>query len=372
MTAAASPSATAQETPTPKEKMVVTDIKNGIGLITLNRASSGNALTLEMIRSIDLAMEEWAKNPDVKIVLVQSEGDSFCSGADMRVIYDTLDDVDNDLRKDYFREEYILNRHIFHFPKPFVSVINGQMKGDGVGLAVFGSHRIASDKTRLTMSETDIGFIVDGGATYQLSRMPGATGMYIGLTGVELDAADALYTGIATHYIAPDKLKAVEEHLTAGGFSDNAKQELDEILKPYNKNPGTSQLEAQKSYIDQCFDRTSVEEILYQLAEGETDWHKAVLQALILRSPTCLKVAQRLIRAGRRLPFDEALQLEYRVAQHVMQHHDFREGIRAHIIDEDHKTQWLPDIPEAVSTRALDRFFEPLPEGELRLKIDEE
>lgn len=342
---------------------------NGLGCITLNRPARKNALTLETIRTIDATLEAWKNDDKINLVLFRAEGDAFCSGADMEMLYPELENHHSDLTKDYFREEYILNRHIHLYPKPVISLINGAASGDGIGLALFGSHRIITENARFSLSETDMGFIADGGATYFLSRFPGRSGWYVGLTGLELSAGDAMYTGLGTHYVPNPKAKALEEQLRAGGFSKNAKAELDEILKPYTSAAPASTLQQYQAHIDYCFVFSTVEEVMYQLAEGGTDWHRQALDAMKKHSPTSLKVTHRLIKAGRRMEFDEALQLEYRISQHMIRHPDFHEGVRAHIIEKDHAPKWLPDMPEAVSTARVDQFFEPLPEGELRLKL---
>jgi len=352
-----------------KEESILTDTVNGLGIITLNSPETQNALTLENIRLLDATLEAWKKDDQVHMVLLQAKGEVFCSGADLKLLYPELNDRHSDLTRDYFREEYILNRHIHHYPKPWISILNGEVDGDGIGLALFGSHRIVTEKASFHLSETDMGFIADGGATYYLSRFPGRSGWYVGLTGLPINAGDAIYTGLGTHYMSETKAQKLQEQLSAGGFSTNARAELDEVLKPYIETAPDSELKAHQRDIDYCFAFSTIEEVMYNLAQGGSDWHLAALDAMKKHSPTSLKATHRLIKAGRRMDFDEALQLEYRLSQHMMRHPDFKEGIRAHIIDKDHNPAWLPDMPEAVSTAMIDQFFEPLPEGELRLKL---
>lgn len=355
--------------PVKRDTYLSTDVKNGVGVITLNRPDAKNAMTLEMIRDFDLALEHWAADPAVKLVLVRHRGQYFCTGADMDSMHSSLLERDNSLVADYFREEYILNRHIFHFPKPYVSVLNGVVRGDGVGIGLFGSTKIVTEHTSISLSETDSGFITDGGASYLLSRFPGHTGSYLGLTGAEIRYQDALFLGIATHFVKSEHIAQFEEHIMAGGFSEKAPLELQELLRPYAKPVEESPLMTFQPEVDRCFNFTTLEEVLFALASGKTSWHQKTLELLTSRSPTSLKATHRLIRAARRMSFDDALQLEFRVAQHMMRHPDYLEGIRAFVADKDDRPTWRPDLPEAVSTARIDSFFEPLPEGELNLKI---
>ncbi len=348
-----------------------TESKNGVGLITLGGEDAHVYLTLNIIRQIDLALREWEVDNAIRMVVLRSTGSVFCAGADMNDLYEAIcrGEGRDPLTRDYFRENYIMNYRIFQFSKPFVSLINAPLLGDGLGLALYGSHRIVTERVRLAVPETEIGFIPDAGATYFLSRFPGVIGRYIGLTGAHMHATDAVYVGLATHYITAERLHQLEENLLAGGFTDKVQQELEEIIAPYKQVPEESPLKRGQAEINRCFNHSHLEDIMYHLAEGASDWHRQTLGALKAASPTALKATLRLLKAGRRLSFEEALQLEYRVSQYILTHPDFREGIRAHIVERDHQPHWYPDVPEAVSTPSIDRFFEPLPEGELRLRL---
>lgn len=352
------------------ESHILTETFHGVGVITFNREEKQNALTLEMIRIIDKTLRAWASDNSIHMVMVRNKGQDFCTGADLEAFNAAFDDRDMASTRDYYREEYILNRLIYHYPKPYLSLLNGWVRSDGVGLSLFGSTRVANENTRLVLSETDIGFIVDGGATYFLSRFPGYAGWYAGLSGTHIQAADALYLGAATHYISARRTEELQNAIFAANFTPGkVAEQLEALLKGMHVDPGASEIQQQQKDIDHCFGQSSIEAIMYALAEGESDWHQKTLKRLMAASPTSLKITHKLIKAGRRLTFDEALQLEFRVSQYVMRQADFREGIRAHIIEGDHKPRWSPDIPEAVSTALIDSFFEPLPEGELKLDI---
>jgi enoyl-CoA hydratase len=222
--------------------------------------------------------------------------------------------------------------------------------GGGVGVSVHGSHRIATEHTQFAMPETGIGLFPDVGGSYFLSRCPGALGMYLGLTGARLVAADAIYCGIA-QYVAPAQTWAA-----LSGTASVAR-----IAQP----PARPQLAHHRALIDRCFSKDSVEEILAAL-EAETDrFATETLVVLDAKSPTSLKITHRQIRLGCDLDFDNCMRMEWRMVNRVIAGHDFYEGIRATIIDKDRKPRWQPARLEEVTGAEVARYFAPLPGDEL-------
>lgn len=344
------------------------EVQNGVGSVTLNRPETLNALSLDMIQACDRQLEEWENNADVNAVLIHAEGREFSSGADLKALYEALDKPDSDLTRVFYREEHLLARRLYNYEKPIISLVDGAIIGDSVALAIFNSHRVMTENASFLLPETGIGFFPAGGVTHFISRCPGNLGRYIGLSGAELNAADCLYAGLATHYIPSIKLKEVEENILAGGFSDNAFSEITRVVESFAEEASPAPLESYHSAVDECFGKESVEEIMSALAIKDGEWERQTLETLKKKSPSSLKVTLRLIRAGSRLSFDEALRLEYRVSQHFVGSHDYREGIRAALIEKDHNPQWKPDMPESVSTADVDAYFTELSEGELQFQ----
>src|SRR3546814_12933088 len=127
-------------------------------------------------------------------------GKGFCAGGDIRALYDGRG---TSVTAAFFRDEYRLDRSIFHFPKPYVALIDGIAMGGGVGVSVHASHRVVSESTVFAMPETGIGLFPDVGGSYFLPRLPGEIGTYLGLTGGPHHGADCLYAGI-DHRHGPD------------------------------------------------------------------------------------------------------------------------------------------------------------------------
>jgi enoyl-CoA hydratase len=341
----------------------------GLATITINRPQALNALTLANYRRIDPALRGWAADPSVHAVVVRGAGDrAFCAGGDVRAVYEAGRGISGDpsLTAVFFREEYELIRRIHHFPKPYIAIIDGVTMGGGAGISVNGAYRIATERTLFAMPETGIGLFPDVGATRFLNRCPGHIGRYLGLTGVRLNAADALYCGFASHAIQRDRIQALLEELTGDHVAVEA------VLGRFVAAPDPSPLAALQPVVDRCFAGDTVEAILEALAAeasaggAHAGWAAETHADLLTKSPTSLKITLRQLTIGRDYDLDAALALEYRLTQHVMAGHDFYEGIRAMLIDRDRNPQWRPATLAQVPESAVDGYFAPLGDRELR------
>jgi len=335
---------------------VLFERRGALGLIILNRPQALNALTLDMIHAMTARLEDWAGDPAVATVLIRGAGDrAFCAGGDIRALIQP----DNAAYiAGFFADEYRLNRLIFRYSKPYVALIDGIAMGGGVGVSVNGALRIATEATLFAMPETGIGMFPDVGGSYFLPRCPGETGMYLGLTGVRLRAADCLYAGIADGYIGAAKHAVMIERLQAGEGPDS-------VLRDLEGSPGAAPLADERAAIDRCFSGDSVEEIVVALEEEGGAWALRILEAMKAKSPFALKVALRQLRLGRALDFEACMAMEYRLSQRVVPGHDFREGVRAVVVDKDQAPRWDPATLAEVSEDTVTACFAPLGDTEL-------
>ncbi len=183
------------------------------GIIRLNRPKTINAVTLEMFRDVDKALDAFEADPAVGLILLEGAGErGLCAGGDIRALYENSK-VKGDLGKILWREEYILNARIAKFPKPYVAFMDGIVMGGGVGLSAHGRHRVVTERTRLAMPEVGLGFFPDVGGTWLLSRSPGEIGTYFGLTGQTMNGPDAVYARFADAVVPSGKLAALREAL---------------------------------------------------------------------------------------------------------------------------------------------------------------
>lgn len=343
--------------------------QGSIGMVTLDRPKALNALTLEMIETLHAKLEEWREDAAVQAVIIQGTGPkAFCAGGDVRAVYEAGREG-SDLTQRFFREEYKLNRTIKHFPKPFIALLDGITMGGGMGVSVHGRYRVATEKTVMAMPETAIGFFPDVGGSYFLSRLQEPLGLYLVLTGARLDAADALYTGLATHYIPADRLEDTIRELAVLDIVEDEPwtwdAKISEILERHSDVAGESGLAKDIRDISRHFGQKSVSAVLHSLREDSSEWASEHLEILLKRSPTSLAISFEELQRAANLDFDSCMRMEYRMSQACMAGHDFYEGIRAVLVDKDHAPKWSPATLDEVTREVVQAHFRALGESEL-------
>jgi enoyl-CoA hydratase len=343
--------------------------RGGLIVVTLNRPRALNALSLAMCQALDAGLIAWRADPEVCAVLIKGAGErAFCAGGDIRTLYETLTTEGVAAAAGFYAIEYPMNARLHHFPKPYIALLDGITMGGGVGVSVHGSHRVVTERTAFAMPETTIGFFPDVGATYVLPRLPGRLGMHLGFTSARLGAADCRAAGIGTHATTSDRLEALEQALAEADLSGDAFAAVDEVLEGSRSDPGPATLPALQARIDGCYGRPSLEDVLQALADEPSGWGAAQLERIRDKSPTSLAVTFRQLCIGATLDFDAAMRLEYRLVHRFLAGHDFREGIRALIIDKDNRPRWRPELLAEVSPAAVDAYFASLPQGDLVLE----
>jgi enoyl-CoA hydratase/carnithine racemase len=309
---------------------------SGVGRITLDRPNALNALTTPMIRAIDKALTAWDGQGGV-VLIDSSSPKAFCAGGDIRAIRANTLAGDFTASKTFFTTEYALNARIAAYEAPIVSFIDGICMGGGMGLSIHGAFRLVTDNAVLAMPETSIGFFPDVGASYFLSRLPGSIGTYLGLTGHRIDPADALYTGLATHFVAG--LTASD---AADALADVPNQPIDEILSQLmHRTPvQTSEIALHRGEIDWCFAAKDIGEINDRLRQSDTTWSRRALDELNAASTQSLEVALALLRWARQHSLPACLRAELEIARQITLTDDFIEGVRAALVDKDRRPAW--------------------------------
>jgi len=352
----------------PSSEDIVFERRGGLVVVTLNRPRALNALSLDMCRALDAGLQEWQADPSVHAVLIKGSGErAFCAGGDIRRLYQTLIEEGPAEAVRFYAVEYPMNARLHHFTKPYVALLDGITMGGGVGVSAHGSHRVVTERTAFAMPETGIGLFPDVGATYVLPRRPGAIGIYLGLTGARLGAADCLYAGIGSAFVPAQELDALEAALAGTDFGDDAHRAVDRVLGGFHRDPGAPELADVRARIDACFGGECLDDVLAALRDEAAGWGRAQLEVLETKSPTSLAVTFRALKGGRSLDFNSTMRTEYRLVQRFMAGHDFREGVRALIVDKDNKPRWRPATLAEVTPADVDAYFAPLPDGELEL-----
>ena len=336
------------------------------GIIRLNRPKAINAVTLEMFRDIDKALDTFEADPQIAVIVLEGAGErGLCAGGDIRSLWESSK-VAGDLGKVLWREEYILNARIKKFPKPYIAFMDGIVMGGGVGLSAHSAHRVVTERTKLAMPEVGLGFFPDVGGTYLLSRSPGEIGTYFGLTGQTMNGSDAIYAGFADAMVPSANLPALREGLTMvrpDTTSDDVKKLIDGFATGENSGP----VAAMQPTIDALFAHEHMEDVLNALKVSGSEFARKTLKALGEKSPRGMVVTLKLLRLARNTStLEECLAREYRAALEVFRSDDFREGVRAAVIDKDRNPKWSPPDIKDVTPAMVAPYFAGIGADELK------
>jgi len=330
------------------------------GRITMNRPAALNALTYPMVGRIWEALTAWQDDPAVGLVLLDGVGErALCAGGDVRALYDSRGQGSG-LARAFWREEYRLNALIGRYPKPFVAIQDGIVMGGGIGLSGHARDRVVTERSKLAMPETGIGLIPDVGGTWLLADAPGQTGIYLGLTGEPMGAADAIYARFTDAFVPSAKLSQLVARLqdAKGGTVGAA-------IGALSEDPGPPPLAARRADIDRVFGKPTVEAVLEALSGDPGEWVRKIAAALAQKSPKSLKLTLATIRQARTLgSLEAALNVEFRLTVRLFEDGEFPEGVRALIVDKDRKPRWSPARLADVGLDLVAAYLAPLPPDE--------
>lgn len=348
------------------EHDVLFSLKNGLALITLNRPKALNSLSLSMIRAITAQLLAWRDDAAVHAVLIHSSSEkAFCAGGDIRFFYEVGTQTpqgDSALLEDFFTEEYALNHLIHYYPKPYIALLNGIVMGGGMGVAQAGPDcrlRIVTDTTKMAMPEVNIGLFPDVGGSYFLAQTPGQIGNYLGLSGAVINAADAIYSGLADLYLPA----ALTGDLLSGLLQTPGSEAVN-FIKQFCANANgaltESKLASQRTLIDECYSATSLTAILHKLAEYPSEFAQETYRLMLSRSPLMMAVTLEQLRRSKTLSVAECLRMERDMVRHSFKHGEVLEGIRALVIDKDNQPKWaIADVAD-ISEEHVAAFFAPV------------
>ena len=314
---------------------VVCDVTGNIGELILNRPAALNAIDLPMVRALRAGLDAFVANADVHAIILRSAGEgAFCAGGDVRHLRSLVLRGEYDLVCDFFTEEYALNAAIAACPKPYVSFIDGICMGGGLGLSIHGRYRVVTERARLALPETAIGFFPDIGASFFLPRLSGASGLWLGLTGARLDTPQAIALGLATHYVPAVRLAALHTALFDSG------EDIGPLLDSFAAPVAAGAFAPQRVEIDALFGAGALADIFAALRAAATPFANDALASLSQMSPNSLRVTADLLTAGRDASLETCLAAEHAAALVVTRHPDFAEGIRAMLVDKDRAPRW--------------------------------
>lgn len=329
---------------------ILVSVRNGVGIVTLNRPKAINSLNDVMVAGLQQALTTWENDDSVRTVLLTGAGErGLCAGGDVVALRQSALG-DGSSARQFWSDEYRLNAHIGRYRKPYVAVMDGIVMGGGVGVGAHGNVRVVTDKTKMGMPEVGIGFIPDVGGTYLLARTPGLLGLHAALTGAPFSGADTIALGFADHFVPHERLHDFTEAVITDGHED--------ALNSYAEEPPPSALLAQRDWIDSCYAGDTVADILDDLRAHDEQAARDAAELIATRSPIALSVTLTAVRrAGHLRTLEEVLQQEFRVSVASAKSHDFVEGIRAQLVDKDRNPQWSPATLAECDDAAIDAYF---------------
>jgi enoyl-CoA hydratase len=347
-------------------------IKGEFGLfghITLNRTEALNALNLEMIASLHHVLDECEKDNKILAVIIQSASEkAFCAGGDIRALYDAGRSKDRSALE-FFKQEYQLNKKIYHYSKPYICFLNGITMGGGVGISLHGSHAVAGENFRFAMPETAIGLFPDIGGIHLLHQCPGVFGLYLALTGAKLGRDDAYSLNLFDYSINLDQQLSVISQLHHLNLREEGRTKVTELLMKHHVESTSETIFHRLPWINEVFSENSLEKIMEHFrtyvdnsfnAENHVEIEK-IYNDLKTKSPMSLKVTFQQFQRTQYFSLDECLSLDYTLVSHFLQSNDLYEGIRALIIEKDHNPKWLPKKLEDISESMVNEYFDCIP-----------
>ena len=319
--------------------------KSNTGIIMLNRPKALNALNIDMAKTFSEKLGKWSDDQNIQRVLLFGEGKHFCAGGDVKSLF--IDKDKNNHKEEFFKIEYKLNYLISQFKKEFLSIWNGVVMGGGVGLSIYGNHRLATDSTKFAMPETSIGFFPDVGGSYFLSNLPKNVGKYIGLTGKLLEVNDLIFLGLATDYFNIDNLELLKKNYINEGIIIKDKFEVNE----------NSDLIKNMDLINKIFDG-NINQIFKNLKNNKSDFAKKTYETLNKKCPMSLAISNKLINDAKGKSLKECLEIEYQLSQKIVYRNDFNNGVNSVLVIKDHNPKWSPAKIDQINSEELNKFFE--------------
>lgn len=352
---------------------VLFHVEKGVGHILLNRPKALNALSLYMVDEIGKKLAEWERNPAVTLVIIEGAGEKgLCAGGDMRSFYDKRGDNVEEYALQFFSIEYKMNLALHRYTKPVLAYMNGIVMGGGIGVSIFASDRVVTERSKLSMPEMNIGFFPDVGGSYFLNQMPGQMGRYLALTAHLFNGADAIYLGAADYYIQSEQWNELKsdvqtEDWTQAGNREQVSAKLVRILAKHGTtNLPESPLAKVQDKVDHHFNHHSVADILDSLdrsaAEGD-EWAAETANTLRGKSPISMAVALEQLVRGKEMTAADCFRMEMNMSMHFMHSHDFYEGIRSVLVDKDRNPSWNPATIHEVKQEDVEAFFKNPWEG---------
>lgn len=342
-----------------------------IGVATLNVEKKLNSLNQDMVQALRQQLTQWQDDDDIVCVWLQGAGEKgFCAGGDVRCLRDKIEEVGPQQALPYvqafFENEYRLDFQIHTYPKPIIVWGHGIVMGGGIGLMCGASHRIVTEKSRLAMPEVTIGLYPDVGGTWFLNHAPGRTGLFLGLTGANINATDAIFVGMADRFVPSDKKQTLLDQLQQAVFGDDPVENgamVNGLLRKLESEAEMPPSQVQQNYhtIQKATDGDNLVEVVENILAIDSDdkWLSKAKATLQAGCPTTAHLVYQQLQRGKKLSLPGVFQLELIMSLQCALHPDFPEGVRALLVDKDGAPKWQHDSVADVPRSWVDEHFTP-------------
>ena len=341
-----------------------------IGIATLNSEKSLNALSLPMVESLLPKLQAWQADNSISMVVLQGAGDkAFCAGGDIRDLYKAMLDKPGEYApyvEEFFTKEYTLDYLIHTFGKPVLVWGNGIVMGGGLGLMAGASHRVVTVTSRIAMPEMAIGLYPDVGASWFLNRMPAGCGLFLGLTGASINAADAKFIGLADHFLLHERKAALIDKLSNINWGDTVAlnhQKLSDALRSEEDQCRTqmplSHIRPHQSAIEALAGLTGLQNVIDAIyaMPGDDKWLQKAKESLRYGSPITAHIVFELLKLGQSKILADSFRLELGLSVQCAKLGEFAEGVRALLMDKDLQPKWQYPSVQAVPQSVIDELF---------------
>lgn len=340
-----------------------------LGTLTLNKPATLNSLTLNMVDTVQAALDKWRDDPDIVAVLVDGSGHKgFCAGGDVHALHASAAAMPGgpcEYAEAFFEREYRMNYTLHTYSKPVLCWGHGIVMGGGLGVMAGCSHRVVTETTRIAMPEVSIALFPDVGGSWFLNHMPGASGRFLALTAASINAVDALFCGLANRFIAAHYKEAVWAALADAQWSDDAfenRARMNHLLREFSDLGGelpAAQLQPHLEVINTLCDGDDIHDVIDRIASLDSDdkWLSRARDGLTRGSPLAALWIDEQLWQTRQASLREVFQRELVLATNIMRHPEFAEGVRALLIDKDRNPAWAYATSRDIPKHVLDSFF---------------